>query len=332
MCKSGFRASGDTAEWSTYTYLPFSPPPKFDIDAMLATIDARVADVADHLALLQTDAAYLRKYIRTSSQDAISKGGRWPDSMKMAESDILLDVLSLNWWLGIREEAQHVKEARQGVEHLLRRGAPLPSAYDETLTGLELVLVNMMNINGHVYMNQIQQRPGFSDYFIFTKVNHRTMQVQKRSKQSFKLHWREDPLFWCLLNLCGKPDDHQGIAHDRLFRFLDEHLSSAPMTDRRRLDQTVVDQMSNHTASHQLLLNLRLHRPQNARGDREDFLDAKKRRAGQEDMSLWSAVIVSVLYCFGAYPRSKSLEERRVRLGESRSDCWIKRCGSTGRR
>ena len=86
------------------------------------------------------------------------------------------------------------------------------------------------------------------------------------------------PLYWCLMNLCGHPDNKGAIDHARLFAFLEQHLSTAPLEERARLDQTVIDWFSEIAINHQLLLAVRLSRPQNTIGNGVELLKTEEGR------------------------------------------------------
>lgn len=171
MCNEGFRASGDAAQWSTYTYQPLSQPPKFDITVVIETAESRLRAATDHLYLLQTDASYLRRSIRICSQGEIFKDGRWAEALAFVDSSICTEVLSLDWWLCVKEEAEHVKDVAHRFRDQNARGSPLPPKYDRALASLELVLVNMMNVRGKLFARTIGQRPRFAKFFKFTTVS-----------------------------------------------------------------------------------------------------------------------------------------------------------------
>ena len=286
MCREGFKAAGDVALWSTYTNQPFSPPPLRDIGSIITTAQLRLDVIGDHLAVLQTDPSYLRHYIRTGSQGEAYKSGALADTFGMLDSDIAADAVSLYWWLCIKEEAEHVKDVQQRFRDQIHRGSALPPKCNRALAALELVLVNVMNIEGLMYSREIQQRPGSARYFRFEAIPGGKLQVSQGDRTPMANKPRDDPLFWCLMNLCGKPDVPSGFGHDHLFRLLEDHLASAPLAEKARLDQIIIDHLSAHAANYQMLLAVRLHRPQNEAGDTFEFNKTEKRKAWGKDLLL----------------------------------------------
>jgi hypothetical protein len=71
-----------------------------------------------------------------------------------------------------------------------------------------------------------------------------------------------DPLDWCLVQMLGEPDNQKGFNHAMLFAMLHEHLASNP-SERNRLDEVVYQVLSDLSTCHEMLLAVRLHRPQN---------------------------------------------------------------------
>jgi hypothetical protein len=63
--KLEFKRSGHVEMWSKYINQPFAEPPFFDLDSLISTAKAMTNHFADHIWLLQTDAAYMCCTIRT---------------------------------------------------------------------------------------------------------------------------------------------------------------------------------------------------------------------------------------------------------------------------
>ncbi|KAF2097589.1 hypothetical protein NA57DRAFT_77841 [Rhizodiscina lignyota] len=97
MTQAGFKKSGDIAFWSQYTYQAFSAPPIFNIDRLISLAKARVDAAGDHLWLLQTDPAYMRRHMRQISEFvAVKRAGR-SDSCRIIVGELCHD-LQLYWF------------------------------------------------------------------------------------------------------------------------------------------------------------------------------------------------------------------------------------------
>ncbi|KAK4499654.1 hypothetical protein PRZ48_010172 [Zasmidium cellare] len=284
MCHEGFQASGDVSQWSSYRNQPFCAPPLLDIDAIVSAAKLRFDAAADHFALLQTDPAYMRRYIRIIMQGSAFKDIPKTDTFMTVDAHIGFEIKSLYWWLCVMEAAEHVRDVRRRFRDQIQRGSPLPRQYDRALASLELVLVTNMIERGDVYGNELMQRPGFSQYFSREYQGQGRAVVRRKFKGPSAKKLATDPLFWCLINICAGPDEKSSFDHSHLFTFLEDHLARSPAEERARVDQVLYDQFSELAANHQLLLAVRLNRPQNKAGDGLEMLQTEKRRAWKDKL------------------------------------------------
>lgn len=110
-------AAGSTVKYFRSPYLnqSFSAPPAFDLDEIESIAQARLADLGDHLWLLQTDATYLREYSK------LLKEGGLKDNLGNSETNIMTAIYVLDdpiryWqWEGICEEIANVRVAQSAV-------------------------------------------------------------------------------------------------------------------------------------------------------------------------------------------------------------------------
>jgi hypothetical protein len=270
------------------------------MDAFASAVQLRIEAVGDHLALLQTDPSYMRRYIRMLSQGGIWKTLPKDEVCILVDHEINYHCRSLYWWLCIKQEAERVKEIHARFHDQIGRGKPLPAEYDQALASLELVLVNVMEVKGGILAHLAQQRPGFAKYCNFRRgMTKDTVTITKNFSRSLPDMLWSDPLFWCVLNLCAGPDHPSSMNHAHLFTFLERQLPKdfaqvlyAPTWDddtgklnqkptevNVRLDQTIMDQLSDFATTHHLLLAIRLHRPQNKAGDSVEMMKTEGRRS-----------------------------------------------------
>lgn len=304
MCQEGFRSSGDVAQWSSYSNQAFSSPPTLDLDSIVSAAQIRFDAAADHLALLQTDPAYVRRYIRIMMQGAIFKSLPKTDAFMAVDRQIGFEIQSMYWWFCIKEEAEHTRDVRHRLQDQIHRGSPLPRQYDHALASLELVLVNYMNVRGMAYRQDVVQRPGFSDYMVSEVRNGRFEMRARADIGTIQDKFVTDPLFWCLLNLCAEPDQLRSMDHAIVFTILEDHLARSSAEERARLDQFLFEKFSDLATNHQLLLTVRLSRPQNKAGDGDEMLLTENRRAwkdrliraGQLEVSPMRAAVLKQIY------------------------------------
>jgi hypothetical protein len=63
-----------------------------------------------------------------------------------------------------------------------------------------------------------------------------------------------------------------------LFAFLDEHLSKSSSREGARLDQLLYDKLSDYATNHEMLVAVRLHRPQNTSRHIKEVLECENRK------------------------------------------------------
>jgi hypothetical protein len=260
---SGFKQSGDLY-WSNFTFGPFSAPPAFDIDHLYVQAKARRDATADHLALLQTEPSYMRRYAKVvGAMHLIEQNHKNDVGYQMVSNEITGD-LAMHWfWLGVCEEFEHARSVYHQYSGHVNPGQPLPKEIDDMLGALEVLLVNAVHQRSMQLQVIISQRPGFSRWYRhdpydpITKTSGYVLNCSGESSDIF----REDPLWWCLMQLQGDPEDQTRFPYAMLFKYLDEHLASATKSERSRLDEILYDKISDYATIIELLAAVRMHIP-----------------------------------------------------------------------
>jgi hypothetical protein len=116
----------------------------------------------------------------------------------------------------------------------------------------------------------MHQRPGFSQNWKFKwcpdEVDGPTVfRVERKAGAPKKQEelFAKDPLDWCLTQMQGQPDKQTNYDHAILFSFLENHLACSDPKERARLDEFLYQKLSDLAACHEILVSVRLHRPQN---------------------------------------------------------------------
>ncbi|KAF2670698.1 hypothetical protein BT63DRAFT_354576, partial [Microthyrium microscopicum] len=267
MTGQGFKQPGDIAFWSQYTNQAFSKPPDFKIEVLLSKAKARTDALADHFWLLQTDVPYMRRYVKQISEASVIKNSRRQPGTEASEIvavEICYD-LSVYWfWRTINDELEHIQSCRNRFRDHINPGEALPPKYDEALGTIELLLVNAMRKRSRHLQAIVPQRPGFAQYYQHSPSNEEGVLTYRRTRKTKITDlFNEDPLEWALIQLQGEPDAALRFDHAMLFNFLDNHLVDCSAKDRARLDQILFQKLSDYAAIHEMLIAVRLHRPQN---------------------------------------------------------------------
>lgn len=90
--------------------------------------------------------------------------------------------------------------------------------------------------------------------------------------------FRDDPLEFCLTQLQGRPDTQTCFDHALLFSFLENHLADSNFKEKSRVDEYLSGVLSDIAACHEILVAVRLHRPQNIARDIEEVVKSEDRK------------------------------------------------------
>lgn len=284
MTNLGFRHSNEVELWSPYTNQAFSAPPAFSIDKLLSIVQVRLEAQNDHLFFLQTEPAYMRRYIRVLCQGEFYKAIHKDAAGAILTTAIFKDVLSYWQWSWIKDECEHVKSVHSRFRDSIGPGQSLPPVYEKALGALELLVVNEVIRRGTEFGETMPQRPGFSQKWTFKWRPDEGSTVFKVSRKTGaptdqKKLFDEDPLEWCLSQMRAKPDTQTNYDHAIMFAFLESHLATSNPKEKARVDEVLYQKLSDIAASHELLVSIRLHRPQNKARELDEVLQSENRIA-----------------------------------------------------
>jgi hypothetical protein len=134
--------------------------------------------------------------------------------------------------------------------------------YDRALGALEL-LVNKVLFRNDRFKEALSFRPGFRHHWDHRRVDANNVETTRISPNNTEEAFSGDPLDWCLTQIVGQPDDQTNFDHAMLFSFLHNHLSTSPRKEQARVDEILYQKLSHISAAHEMLVSVRLHRPQN---------------------------------------------------------------------
>lgn len=284
MTKLGFRHTNEVELWSPYTNQAFSAPPVFSIDNLISIAQTRYDHLADHLWFLQTEPAYMRRYIRLLCQGEFYRTVDKDAAGSLLTMQLFKDVATCWRWSWIKSECTCVKSVHDRFRDSIRPGECLPSLYDKALGALELLLVNEVLHRTSSFGMVLPQRPGFSHKWNFEwrptdgatvfRVTRKTG-VSVDQKELFN----KDPLEWCLSQMPAEPDKQTNYDHAIIFAFLENHLAASGPKEKARVDEFLYQKLSDLAACHEMLVSVRLHRPQNVAREIDEVVRSEKREA-----------------------------------------------------
>ncbi|MCJ1287243.1 hypothetical protein MMC26_006591 [Xylographa opegraphella] len=125
------------------------------------------------------------------------------------------------------------------------------------------------------------QRPGFSHKWTFERgpdTGPTSFQLRRKTGESVDQEkvFDEDPLEWCLNQMQGEPDKQTNYDHAIMFAFLEYHLAGSSPKEKARVDEVLYQKLSDLAACHEMLVSIRLHRPQNKARDMDEVEQSEK--------------------------------------------------------
>ena len=277
---AGFKRTDEVELWSPYTNAALSKPPTFDVDYLVSLAKTRADALRDHLLDLQMELKYLRGYIKNVSETRTFKALNEERQEHLLGSYIYADVHSYLWWHWVEIECCHVRQLYVKYRDSIHPGLPLPSEYEMALGALELLLVNQCIFRVESMRSVLLSAPGFKENWDVEEVSGNprgTFRARRRGTTNFKQMLMDDPLEWCLMQMDQEPDKQGKLDHAFLFAFLEEHLSKSSKQERARIDELLMQKLSDLSASHEALVCVRLHRPRNKARSLEDCFASEGR-------------------------------------------------------
>ena len=277
---AGFKRTGEVEFWSQYTNQAFSAPPLLDTGYLLSLAKTRLDAMGDHLLSLQCDGAYMRRHIKILFDTEIYKTAQITGAGSLLASGICKEVFSYYWWRWIEIECRHVDQVHQRFRDNTYPGQPLPVRYDRALGALELLLVNQVIYRTKSLEELLPFTPGLSKHWSLERnagLPQGTARLTRNTPANTEKSLAEDPLDWCLIQMLGKPDQQTHFDHAMLFAFLHNHLSTTSSKEKARLDEVIYQKLSDISTCHEMLVSVRLHRPQNRARAIEEATESENR-------------------------------------------------------
>jgi hypothetical protein len=117
----------------------FASLPDFDLITLSSIVQTRLAMVSDHSQQLQTDPAYMRRYVNLMFEGQPSKGPE-TEAYAAVAMDIDFDIWTARHWSWIVQEIKDLNNIRSRYLDSIRPGEPLPHIYNKRLGSVEALL------------------------------------------------------------------------------------------------------------------------------------------------------------------------------------------------
>ncbi|KAI0158051.1 hypothetical protein GGR52DRAFT_586817 [Hypoxylon sp. FL1284] len=153
--------------------------------------------------------------------------------------NMLSEIMGRYWQRWIQAECEHVADAYRRHLDSIQAGSPLPDPHDRA---------GFLQSLGFSYLGRVEV---LEDHLLVS------------GKESQMKEMLEDDLGWCMMQLLGLPDTQQHFDYAMLFAFLHDRLSRGSSKERAREDELLRKTLSELSTYHEMLVAVRLTRPQN---------------------------------------------------------------------
>jgi hypothetical protein len=249
----------------------FSDSALFDLERLADISSSQLKSAKDHISLIQTDPAYMRRYVQLLQESGYSK---LPDKVifVMMTKDLDYETWSIRHWSWIAEEISELKQIQANLTDQIQPGRSLPPKYGNKLASFGTLIFQLLDVQSRRIQGGLPYRPGFEQHYSFecTTVDGRAhMSHSSKSRREDPVEqsienaeaFMKYPLQWCILCLTTDPDAPGVFDRFRLLEFLDQHLSKASAEERARVDETLLRKISDLAAFNELLALVRSHKP-----------------------------------------------------------------------
>ncbi|KAH7327065.1 hypothetical protein BKA65DRAFT_539741 [Rhexocercosporidium sp. MPI-PUGE-AT-0058] len=261
---------------------PYGPCPVFCWDKLHSIVQAQLSLTSDHVRHLQTDPAYLLRYINVAKQGHFAANGLAGTFLSIIPIDLHRDVCTAQYWGWIVEEVKSLRDLHARFRDSIFPGEPLPKKYGDKFAALEALVLALIESQSKHTRATYPQRPGFQEGYKFKYVGDtdtRTGFFELKANTRTDLDmYPVDKLDWYVYSVTESPQNIRGIDHTRLFSSIDDYINNCEAKERARLDETLQRNLSDLASLHEMLIMLKSHRP---RATPEDISKYKVTRSSR---------------------------------------------------
>jgi hypothetical protein len=282
IIQHGLKLNNANANWSKFVHQPFTAAPQFEIEDIVSQAKLRLNATSDHLWLLQTEPAYLRRYLRKLSQARIVSDLKSDEMHICIILSELIGDIEMNWyWRAILAELEQLRRLLSLEEHQPRPGLPLSRPVDRALGALEVYLVNLVLTRGRELHAGLSQRPGFEFLYNFKTEREGVgiIGTARVKKEYLKGAHQSQRLWFLLMKLIEPPDDAKRYRYSMILDLLEDHLATSNRQERGRLDDILFEKLSDYLVLQEMLWTIRFHRPKNTIRELAECRQSERRLA-----------------------------------------------------
>lgn len=262
VVENGFNRHGSDRIWTACGKGAFSPPPVWNPSRLLVVAKLRKAAAEDEMFQRQTDPAYFQ-YVAYGMRDSMLIANF---DQKMIFAYLSRDVMRIydrvNIWHQITEECENVFDLYKRFRDHVHHGQRLPGSYEDALAAFELLLVNRLLFLSRHLEWLLLQKSRFKQNFerVASRSGELSVELKKHLREPQALY-RRDPLYWALQEMATDSTNPAEYKFPVLIGFLDDHLLRASQKERVRVDQDLLDHITDMAGVDEMLQAVRSHRP-----------------------------------------------------------------------
>lgn len=267
LVSSGFKGRAETFDGPIFSNQAFRSP-LFDIDHISKLIHSCFSEAGDQLELLQTDPVYFRANLDLTTKARVFRKYEkhtWHQLIAMTIWQESVDKF-VTWKLVAGEfDYMATLYASAKAHGNIRRGHALPLDLEQSMACLEQLLLHLIQVRALSLAGLLPRMEGFQDCFGVFELEDvgTTIQLKTQKTGTENKVFVNDPLAWCIDQICRDPSIPKLSSPATLFSFLDTflHNDSTTAKDRARLDENMLRELSCLQGLHEVLAAIRLHRP-----------------------------------------------------------------------
>ena len=179
---------------------------------------------------------------------------------RVCHAAVMVPVRTVHEWHAVVAECRNLLAEQEIPSRSLRCGRALPVDYENAAACLDILIINLLFSRTRNLMIAIQESPASEDYFVYSEEGTPDAVMCKLKNDSDAAEmFREDPLFWCLLQMTGPPEGAMKMDPAVVFALFDDIV--AEKSAAGRVDSRLLDRISDLAALWEILRAIRLDRP-----------------------------------------------------------------------
>lgn len=253
---NSFRSTELHAPVSVYYNQIFGHPPVWSVDRISSTLKTRYDLADDEIELFQADPLFVRERLARLQSSVYYNALSDFDQVTYLVAHTVAPITKsyrTHWLFEHTEPLLQILREPQGP---VSPGLTLPNRYRAAMRAIHFILSTYYNRLVHQLGQLVRQSGDFRQHMCRRR-------ARPVSEVEASVVLRKDPLFWNVMELIRQ--NHPGstgcFRPSFYLAFIDDILSTASRREKDRIDQVLLDHLSEMGAIDECISAIRLHRP-----------------------------------------------------------------------